>query len=224
MNKTLTEQFPPLSRQEALVEANRCLYCYDAPCTQACPTHIDIPRFIKKISTDNMLGSVSTFNLDDLDNVSISGNLFDCQTGQPLEGVEVQLLDEGGEVTKITTSNGSGVFRFLTIPLYQNYKVVVRGKTISMLDHHDVCVKNLKADGSKHAIASTKFESIYFNFGKVELRPEAERTLLDLALLCKDNPALQIEIDGFTDEVGSDSYNDKLSLQRGKTTFEYLIA
>ena len=53
----LTEQFPPLTRHEALVEANRCLFCYDAPCTQACPTHIDVPRFIKKIATDNLLGS-----------------------------------------------------------------------------------------------------------------------------------------------------------------------
>ena len=39
----LAEQLPPLSQHEALVEANRCLYCYDAPCTQACPTHIDVP-------------------------------------------------------------------------------------------------------------------------------------------------------------------------------------
>ena len=42
------------------MEAHRCLFCYDAPCTHACPTHIDIPRFIKKISTDNMTGSART--------------------------------------------------------------------------------------------------------------------------------------------------------------------
>jgi dihydropyrimidine dehydrogenase (NAD+) subunit PreT len=58
--KGLAEQLPPLSPQEALVEANRCLFCYDAPCTHACPTHIDIPRFIKKISTDNLIGSART--------------------------------------------------------------------------------------------------------------------------------------------------------------------
>ncbi len=57
--KGLTEHFPPLSANEAVVEANRCLYCYDAPCTHACPTHIDIPRFIKKIATDNLVGSAS---------------------------------------------------------------------------------------------------------------------------------------------------------------------
>lgn len=56
----LAEHFPPLTRQEALVEANRCLYCYNAPCTQVCPTHIDIPRFVKKIATDNLTGSAHT--------------------------------------------------------------------------------------------------------------------------------------------------------------------
>jgi dihydropyrimidine dehydrogenase (NAD+) subunit PreT len=53
----LAEHFPPLTPQQALVEANRCLYCYDAPCTQACPTHIDVPRFIKRIAADNLTGA-----------------------------------------------------------------------------------------------------------------------------------------------------------------------
>jgi dihydropyrimidine dehydrogenase (NAD+) subunit PreT len=58
--KGLAELLPPLSTQEALVEAHRCLFCYDAPCTHACPTHIDIPRFIKKIATGNLTGSART--------------------------------------------------------------------------------------------------------------------------------------------------------------------
>ena len=53
----LSETYPPLSDHEALVEAHRCLYCFDAPCTHACPTHIDVPRFIKKIATANLAGS-----------------------------------------------------------------------------------------------------------------------------------------------------------------------
>ncbi len=58
--QALAEHLPPFSEHEALVEANRCLFCYDAPCTHACPTHIDIPRFIKKIATENLLGSART--------------------------------------------------------------------------------------------------------------------------------------------------------------------
>src|SRR5688572_26845676 len=45
---------------QALVEANRCLYCTDAPCVKACPTHIDIPQFIRKIATNNVKGSAKT--------------------------------------------------------------------------------------------------------------------------------------------------------------------
>ncbi|HXB70250.1 MAG TPA: NAD(P)-dependent oxidoreductase [Candidatus Acidoferrales bacterium] len=54
------ELHPALDSQSALAEANRCLYCFDAPCTAACPTHIDVPRFIKKIATGNLRGSAVT--------------------------------------------------------------------------------------------------------------------------------------------------------------------
>jgi len=51
---------PPFDSTAAVAEANRCLYCFDAPCTTACPTHIDVPRFIKKIANDNLEGSAKT--------------------------------------------------------------------------------------------------------------------------------------------------------------------
>ena len=51
---------PPFDATAAVVEAHRCLYCFDAPCTTACPTHIDVPRFIKKIATGNLEGSAHT--------------------------------------------------------------------------------------------------------------------------------------------------------------------
>lgn len=51
---------PAFDKTAAVAEANRCLYCFDAPCTTACPTHIDVPRFIKKIASDNLEGSAKT--------------------------------------------------------------------------------------------------------------------------------------------------------------------
>jgi dihydropyrimidine dehydrogenase (NAD+) subunit PreT len=51
---------PAFNRQAAVPEANRCLFCFDAPCMQACPTHIDVPRFIKKIASGNLAGSAQT--------------------------------------------------------------------------------------------------------------------------------------------------------------------
>ncbi|MGA7884744.1 MAG: NAD(P)-dependent oxidoreductase [Acidobacteriaceae bacterium] len=63
-NAAIAERFgdlhPPLTAQAAVVEANRCLNCFDAPCTAACPTHIDVPRFIGKIARGNVRGSALT--------------------------------------------------------------------------------------------------------------------------------------------------------------------
>ncbi|HMP77163.1 MAG TPA: NAD(P)-dependent oxidoreductase [Kiritimatiellia bacterium] len=53
----MAEIEPKYTPQEALVEADRCLYCFDAPCIMACPTGIDIPSFIKKIANGNLTGS-----------------------------------------------------------------------------------------------------------------------------------------------------------------------
>ncbi|HEX2528632.1 MAG TPA: NAD(P)-dependent oxidoreductase [Geminicoccus sp.] len=58
--KAFADLEPPLSRKAAIVEASRCLFCYDAPCVEACPTSIDIPRFIRGIQTDNVRGAAMT--------------------------------------------------------------------------------------------------------------------------------------------------------------------
>jgi dihydropyrimidine dehydrogenase (NAD+) subunit PreT len=55
--KNFADIAPAMTKRQAAIEASRCLYCFDAPCTIACPTHIDVPAFIKKISTANLRGS-----------------------------------------------------------------------------------------------------------------------------------------------------------------------
>jgi len=57
---SFTDSKPLYSKTEALAEAQRCLYCYDAPCTKACPTGIDVPGFIRKIATGNVRGAAET--------------------------------------------------------------------------------------------------------------------------------------------------------------------
>jgi len=68
-NRLTSEQYdenfadirPPFeNKTAAMVEANRCIFCYDAPCTKSCPTSINIPKFIKQITTDNVKGSAHT--------------------------------------------------------------------------------------------------------------------------------------------------------------------
>ncbi|HWN47752.1 MAG TPA: hypothetical protein VNM71_10340, partial [Steroidobacteraceae bacterium] len=56
----LADMHPPLTPSEAIIDADRCYFCYDAPCTTACPTGIDIPGFIQKIRSGNIKGSAHT--------------------------------------------------------------------------------------------------------------------------------------------------------------------
>ena len=59
-DRNFSDIHPALNRHEALVEADRCYFCYDAPCMNACPTGIDIPMFIRQISAENPTGSAKT--------------------------------------------------------------------------------------------------------------------------------------------------------------------
>ncbi len=69
---------PALTPREAITEAERCLYCYDAPCIQACPTGINIPQFINRIATENTKGAAKTI---------LDSNIFglSCARSCPVE-------------------------------------------------------------------------------------------------------------------------------------------
>jgi dihydropyrimidine dehydrogenase (NAD+) subunit PreT len=89
--RNFADAHPPLDRQQALVEADRCYFCYDAPCVKACPTEIDIPSFIRKIATDNLKGSAT-----DILSANIMGGACArvCPTEILCEGACVRNLHE----------------------------------------------------------------------------------------------------------------------------------
>jgi dihydropyrimidine dehydrogenase (NAD+) subunit PreT len=86
---------PPLTRDQAVVEANRCYFCHDAPCVEACPTAIDIPGFIRKIGSGNLRGSALRI---------LEANIFGgtcarvCPTEILCEGACVRMAEEGRPV------------------------------------------------------------------------------------------------------------------------------
>jgi dihydropyrimidine dehydrogenase (NAD+) subunit PreT len=88
---------PTYSPQEAIIEANRCLFCFDAPCIQACPTGIDIPSFIKKIVTGNLTGSARVILRANVLGASCARV---CPTEVLCEGACV-VLDREGDPVKI---------------------------------------------------------------------------------------------------------------------------
>src|SRR5882724_1373533 len=93
----MAEIAPRYTPQEAIIEANRCLFCFDAPCIQACPTGIDIPSFIKKIANGNLTGSARTILTANVLGASCARV---CPTEVLCEGACV-VLDREGDPVKI---------------------------------------------------------------------------------------------------------------------------
>lgn len=91
VERNFSDMHPPLKRSEALIEADRCYFCYDAPCTTACPTGIDIPSFIQKIRSDNVKGAARTILKE-----NIMGGMCArvCPTEVLCEGACVRLTHE----------------------------------------------------------------------------------------------------------------------------------
>ena len=79
---------PRYTRQEAIVESQRCLYCFDAPCINSCPTGIDIPGFINKIASDNLTGAARTILKSNILGASCARV---CPTSMLCEGACVML-------------------------------------------------------------------------------------------------------------------------------------
>ena len=95
--RNMAEKEPRYAPQEALIEANRCLFCFDAPCIMACPTGIDIPSFIKKIANKNPVASARTILTANVLGASCARV---CPTEVLCEGACV-VLDLEGDPVKI---------------------------------------------------------------------------------------------------------------------------
>ena len=95
--RNMAEKESRYTPQEALIEANRCLFCFDAPCIMACPTGIDIPSFIKKIANKNPVASARTILTANVLGASCARV---CPTEVLCEGACV-VLDLEGDPVKI---------------------------------------------------------------------------------------------------------------------------
>src|SRR5438105_3758135 len=126
----MAEIAPRYTAQEAIIEANRCLFCFDAPCIQACPTGIDIPSFIKKIANGNLTGAARTILTANILGASCARV---CPTAVLCEGACV-VLDREGDPVKI-----GRLQRYATDHVYRNHISVLKtpakksGKRIAII-------------------------------------------------------------------------------------------
>lgn len=121
---------PPLTAHEALVESDRCYFCYDAPCMNACPTSIDIPLFIRQISADNPKGAAKTIFAE-----NILGGMCArvCPTETLCEEVCVREIAEGKPV-KIGLLQRYATDRFMERDYAHPFtRAAPTGKTIAVV-------------------------------------------------------------------------------------------
>lgn len=160
------------------------------------------------------------------------GRTIDAITKKPVEAsIEIVDNSNGQVINTITTNSASGKF-LLSLNSGKNYGIAVKASgylfhsenfDIPMYTDYNLVDKEIElkniAVGSKIAL-----RNIFFATGSATLTKESNSELDRLVKLLKDVPKLKIEISGHTDNVGSESMNQKLSEDRAKSVVDYLVA
>ncbi|TAH26709.1 MAG: LysM peptidoglycan-binding domain-containing protein [Cytophagales bacterium] len=170
-----------------------------------------------------VIAIIDADSLKKVKSISVEGRLTNDDTKLPAEDVEILLKDKNDVTLKKTTTDEKGNFRYENLPADQDYKITLNDKDRSLTSDVRYVSDNLKIKGSEKEATKTLFDGVFFDFNSFSLRPEAKKTLDELATYYKKNPEIQIELDANTDDVGSEDYNKILSQNRGQEAFAYLI-
>jgi len=177
-------------------------------------------------------------------NKQLTGSLFDCSDNAPLADAEIVLKDVYGKTWK-TTTNADGKYSF-DIGNEDHEPMVVSAGKESYLDttssfktknidesdlltdkltNTDLCIAK-KPEPKPEPVLVIKAEdvvTVYFDFDKSLLKPEALNKLDSIYNVMVEFPVTTIQISGYTDGLGSDAYNKILSDKRAKACADYLI-
>ncbi|HEX8546555.1 MAG TPA: LysM peptidoglycan-binding domain-containing protein [Cytophagaceae bacterium] len=182
----------------------------------------DIYRF-NLHGKDAVIAMISKDSLEKFQSVAIEGRLLEEDSKKPVEDVEVLLKDKDDKTLKKTVTDEGGNFRYDNLPTDKDYKITLKDSDKSLTTEVKYVTKDIHVKGSDQAATKTLFESLFFDFNKYDIRPEAKKILDELVAYYKKYPQIQIEMDGYTDAIGTDAYNKKLSESRGNAALQYLI-
>ncbi len=155
--------------------------------------------------------------------ITLTGSLTDSLTGRPFSGiVSIIDLDEGVEVApKFLKPDGTFEFQLID---RRNYLLVIQGdeffriEEVFFLDGPREIRKVTEPLTSK-----VKFESIEFDVGRSELKEEMYADLNKIVNFMFDNPDFKLKISGHTDSFGSEQVNLRLSRDRAKSIYDYMV-
>jgi outer membrane protein OmpA-like peptidoglycan-associated protein len=166
--------------------------------------------------------------------ITITGKVID-EKGNPVDAmIKWEDIEQLKEVGTAKTDPATGEY-FIALPVgkYYAYFAEVRGyySTVNYLDLTDAkTFKEMKTDVNlvsveelKNSGKSIKIENIFFDFGKYDLQEKSYEALNLLFKFMKDNPDIMVEINAYTDNIGSDKFNYSLSENRANSVVQYLI-
>lgn len=177
---------------------------------------------IKSSDNDPNLNIDMRYIEDNFKSFSVLGNLKYKGIEDPAVDVEIELVDDGGQVMGSMKTNKEGGIRFDNIDSDKNYRLRVAGGETKITSEFDFSMDNLALLGSVYDETKTLFENIYFDLDRADLRPESRQVLEDLTAFVKKHPEVQVEMRAYTDALGSDDYNFELSKKRGDAARAYL--
>lgn len=161
----------------------------------------------------------------------VKGTIYDFKTKQKL-GAKIELLDlETGETAVLSSSDNTNGEFLVCLPAGKNYSLNVSKKGYLFHSEHfslkgihpgepysmDVPLQPI--DVGNNII----LKNIFFETNSYQLKNESKVELDKLIAFLVSNPTVKIEIGGHTDNIGEVSYNEKLSKNRAKAVYQYLI-
>ncbi len=187
------------------------------------------PEAILMVDSMKTMGAygyhILTFKTDSMartEKGAISGKLLTEKSDSILSAITLHLLTADQQLAKITTTNAQGDFRFSNLKPGSVYHIYVEATQIPQ--SLDFTLKEIVLQTYGEEIRTFWYENIYFDFNQSHLRKEARIVLEELADLYHQHPAIQIEINAFTDSTGNPEYNLLLSQERGQSAFDFLMA
>ncbi|MCF6297430.1 MAG: OmpA family protein [Flavobacteriaceae bacterium] len=161
----------------------------------------------------------------------VMGVVKNNHTQEVLAGAEIKLLDKEGKVLETVTSDKNGVYHF-TVNCNSTYKITGDKTNFKDDDEGIITVNDIVETPINIALAlmpevienKINIENIYFDLDKSRIRPDAAAELDKLVQIMEDNPELIIEATSHTDSRQSDTYNNRLSSRRAKSTRRYIIS
>ncbi|MFA0963287.1 OmpA family protein [Roseivirga sp. BDSF3-8] len=162
--------------------------------------------------------------------LALTGKVLDKKTNLPVAGarVRVERLPDG-QKTGETVSGPEGDYE-IQLPPGQKYGYYAEAEEYYPISENIDLTEATSSTALRQDLylvpvepeVPIRLSNIFFDFNKAELKEESFPELNRLVTLMKDNPSINIRIEGHTDAIGTEEYNERLSLRRANAIFRYL--